>query len=365
MKFARIFSLSAAALFAVISAARAGTVQMLDGTFHEGTVTLDRGISIRGATNVKVAVAQVLFARFTDEAPPAQVVPGLVLTNGTRIAGAFSPLLENPVTIAAKNLRLPSADVALGVYQPFSETLLRDLPPGKLGALLPGGDFFEGTIKSADARGARVVNSIFGPKVFPAASKHAQAIVLRGSTPQPAAFEVITKDGSHYLALDVVSEDIISVVLRHPHYDGLRIPTGEVVEIRAAPNRLLDLSAIKPVDSAAGSNAENADGSRLRLGTQVVEGCSVSAGSAVKWRRTVRGGVFYGRVAAGPETAAGTPLVYVAEADGRVLFRSSAIPAGSPPQVVRFAVPAAETLTLRVEGTAGRGIWADPIIVLR
>src|SRR5436190_17440014 len=92
----------AAAVVCTLSTASAGTAQLLDGTFHEGTVSLDRGIFIRSTTSLKVPLGQVLFARFTDEAPPAQCVPGIVLTNGTRIAGAFTALLENPVSIAAK-----------------------------------------------------------------------------------------------------------------------------------------------------------------------------------------------------------------------------------------------------------------------
>ena len=362
MRHALIF---AAAALCAVSSTLAGTAQLLDGTFHEGAVSLDRGIFIRGTTSVKVPLSQVLFARFTDEAPAAQCVPGIVLTNGTRIAGAFTALLENPVSIAAKNVRIPSADVALGVYQPFDPAQAREVPAGKTGALLPGGDFFEGTVKSADQRSARVVNSIFGPRVFTAASKQAHAIVLRGIAPQPAAFEVVTRDGSRYLALDVVPEDTVSVLLRHPHYDGLRIPAGELLEIRAAPTRMFDLANAKPPQVTGEFGHNNADGSRLRLGTQVVQGCSIAAGGSATWRKTLRGGVYYGRLAAGPETPAGSNLVFVAEADGRVIFRSPAIAGGSAPQSARFAVPPAESLTLRVEGTAGRGIWADPVVVLR
>lgn len=354
-----------AALLLPLTASRAGTLQLLDGTFHEGTVSLDRGIAVRGNTSAKVALGQVLFARFSDEAPSNLIASGVVLTNGTRIAGQFTSLFENPVTITGKGARLPSGDIALGVFQPFDAALIRDLPAGKTGALLPGGDFFEGTVKSADSRSARILNSIFGPKVFTAASKQAHAVVLRGMTMQPAAFEVITRDGSRYLAIDVVVEDTASVLLRHPHYDGLRIPAAELVEIRAAPSRILDLSLYKPTRVTGEFSNANADGSRLRIGTQVVTGCSMAAGASATWRRTIRGGVFTGRIAPGLETGATSNLIFIAEADGRPIFRSPPTAPGTPAQPIRFIVPPTESLTFRIEGQDGRGVWADPLIVLR
>jgi hypothetical protein len=344
----------------------AGTVQLLDGTVHQGDVFVDGGLLVRGTPSVKVALPQVLVARFTEQAAPPICSPGLVLTNGSRIAGSFSSLSESVVQVDEKRLRIPSSEIAWAVYHPFDVALASDLPPGKTGALLPGGDFFEGSIKNAEAKSAKVLNPIFGPRVFTAGAKDLHAIVLRSLTPQLAGFEVVTRDGSHYLAVDVIVREPGAVILRHPLYDGLRIAAGDLVEIRAAPSRVVAISSLKPSRVNASYTIARADRSMHRLGSQEVQACSISGGGSAIWNKAIRGGTFLARISAGSESSAVEKLVFIVEADGRILFRSAPVGPSDPPQMIRATVPAAESITLRVEGGAGsHGLWADPVILLR
>ena len=349
------------------ASALAGMVQLVDGTVHTGDVSIDGGLVVRGTNGVKLALNNVLIARFTNDAAPRACPAGLALTNGTWIAGGFNSALGSVVVIEAKGIRVPGRDVAWAVYQPFDPMLMDGVPPGKTGALLSGGDFFEGPVKAADAKGAKVVNSIFGPRVFEAGDKDLHAVILRGLAPQVAAFEVVTQDGSRYLAMDVLFREAGIATLRHPHYDGFRIKAADIVEIRAAPSRVFVPPQTKPQRIGQGYAISDAKGAPLRLGSQAVQGCMVTAGEGTVWKRTIRGGTFMARVASNPETTGqNEKLTFVVEADGRPLFRSPPVGAGDPVHLIRCTVPAMESFTLKVEGGMGsQGLWADPVIVLR
>jgi hypothetical protein len=353
-------------LLVIACPAFAGSVQLLDGTVHQGEVSIDGGLLVRGTATVKVALNNVLIARLTDEAAPPTYPVGLVLTNGTAIGGTFTSLAETTVVLEGKGLRIPGSEVAWAVYNPFDSALAADLLAGKTGALLPGGDFFEGTIKYADAKSAKVLNPIFGPRVFTGAAKDLHAVILREMKPQPAAFEVITRDGSRYLAMDALARENGVLTLRDPHYDGLRIPAADLLEIRAAPSRMIAIAALKPTRIQGTYATSGADGSKLKMGSQQLQACSLDAGASATWKRTIRGGVFVARVAVATEPTVAEKLVFIVEADGRGLFRSAAIAGADGPHVIRCAMPAAESITLRVEGgSGGRGIWGDPVILLR
>lgn len=345
-------------LLACVAVAHAGVVQMADGTVHQGAVSIDRGILVRGNPSAKVALNNIAFARFTDETPTNGYVPGLVLTNGARIAGEFAFAADGAARIDAKRLRFAAKDVAWAVHTPFDFLPDSQLFSGAKGALLPGGDFFEGTIKAVDAKGAKVLNPIFGPRTFAAAGQQLHAAVFRGITPQPAAFEVLTRDGSRYLASDVTLLDSGGVALRHPHYDGLQVPAAELVEIRAAPSRMIVLGELKP-SKVTETAAEHGPAPKANQGSRQV---AISGSGSMTWRRTIRGGQFLARLTSGKGDG---PLVFVVEADGRVVYRSAAVASGMPALAAACPFPAAESVTLRVEGGSGTGVWADPVILLR
>ncbi len=364
--------LLAALLAALAIGARAGTVVTIDGALHEGELSIDRGLVVRGsAATVKLPLSGILRARFATATPEFQ--PGVLLVNGGRIAGTFSSLGEPLVRFEKKRIAIPSKDIAWAIYQPFGATLVAQMPRGKTGALLPGGDFCEGTPRGGDATTAKVLNPIFGPRTF--AAKDVQALILREVKAQPAAFDVATRDGSIYPALDVLAGDGGGIALRHPLYDGLRIPLAELVEIRASATRLLPLDEIKPtrVDPAPGRNAANCfsanrslDGGALKLGNRTVAaGFECVAGATVWWKPAPGSGTFFALVAAGAGTPAGQRLTFTVYADNKLAGRSAPLAAGDPPAVLRCAVPGADSLTLRIEGAEGTGTWAEPMLLRR
>ena len=363
-----VFVLTAATL-------RAGTVLTVDGVLHDGELSLDNGLVVRGSTaTVRLPISSVLRARF-GTASSDDMQPGLVLAGGARIAGAFSSLSEPVVKVALKQIAIPGKEVAWAVYLPLSSQLVAQIPRGKIGALLPGGDFFEGPLKGGDSNSARVLNPIFGPRIFDARKKEIHALILREITPQPAVFDVVTRDGSIYPALDVVARDASGVTLRHPLFDGLRIAVADLVEIRASASRLTPLDSFKParIDPAPNRDAANCfasnqslDGGPLRLGNRVVAaGFESAAGATVWWSLPPGAGTFVALVAASASTPGGQKISFTVYAENKLVARSPLLGAGDPPVVLRCALPNAAKLTLRIEGAEGAGTWAEPVLLRR
>ena len=369
LKMLRCVLLSALVLCACVS--HAGTVITADGVLHEGEITLDHGITVRGSPTLKLPLAGILRARFA--APNPQLQPGVLLVNGGRIAGAFSPLNEAVVKFPAKRILIPSKEIAWAIYQPLAPALALQAPRGKTGALLQGGDFFEGTVRSADSASAKVLNPIFGPRTFGPAEMH--ALVLRDFLPKAGAFEVVTRDGSIYPALDVIIGDGSEIALRHALYNGLRISVGDLVEIRAGASRMVPMDAIKPAridpapnrDAAASFAANRAlGGGDLKLGiSPVAAGFECATGAAVWWMPAPGAGTFSAIVAASADTPSGQKLTFAVYADGKLAGRSAPLGAGDAPAVLRCAVPGKESLVLRIEGAAGSGTWAEPMLLRR
>jgi hypothetical protein len=347
---------------------------MLDGTSLEGDLTLDNGVMVRGVKTVRVPFASILRATFTEGKGEAYQ-PGLVLVNGTRLTGGFSSLAETKVQLESSGLVVPGAEIAWAVYQPFSDDLAAQIPRGKVGMLLPGGDFFEGNAKGADTFTAKVLNPIFGPHLFDARKKEMLALILRPVTPAAAGFEVSTADGSVFEAKDVGARDPTALVLRHPLYDGMKVDVKNLVELRAAPGRYAALDSLKPatIEPPAGHTAEQSyaadktlDGSPLQLGGKPVRGFASLAGCAITWELPAGAAFFVARVAASPATPAAQKLIFAISADGKTLARSGLLGAGDSPAVLRCALPAtAKLLSVRAEGLTGSGIFADPVVLRR
>lgn len=364
-----------AACLALASHLHAGTVLTTDATILEGDLILDNGITVRASPlTVKLQISSVLRARFGPP-PPEEFQPGLVLTGGARITGVFSSLSESVIKFERKRIAIPGKDVAWVIYQPFGAKLAAQIPRGKFGALMPEGDFFEGTPRAADANTAKVLNPLFGPRSFDARKKDIFALILREPQPQTSVFEVLTRDGSIYPALDVLAPDATGITIRHPLYDGLRIPVAELVEIRASASRLTPLDTAKParIDAPPGREASECfagnlsiGGGPLKIGNQGVEsGFESVTGAALWWKAPAAPGTFVVRVAAGPSTPSGQKVSFAVYAGGRLVGRSPQLGPNDSAVVLRCALPGAGDLILRVEGTAGSGIWAEPMLLKR
>ena len=367
-------------LLAVLSAAHAGSVETFDGTKTTGAVAMENGqfiVTPVGGAAVKIDPAEVLRAQFADAPPAEDFAPGVLLRNGTRLTGPFTTLTEPLVKFDRYKLALPGGEIAWVIYQPFSPSVAATAPVGKTGALLAGGDFFEGTIKAADDKSAKVLNPIFGPRTLTGSSKDLLALILREARRSAALFEVRTKDGALF-GSDALGFDKTGVTLRHPLYDGVKIEPKDLLEIRAGPGRCQPLTALKParVEPLPGRKLEQCFAVDKTLAGEPLDstgaahgkGFESAVGVAATWEVPAGFNTLNVLVAVPPGVPPATRLIFAVYADGRPITRSAPISSSDKPTALRAQLGVVRSVSLRVEAgfpptAAGSGLWLDPLLI--
>src|SRR5437867_468165 len=98
-----------------IASAHAGSIETFDGVVTTGAVTFDTGLFVIKPADgpaVKIDPAEVLRAQVSSAQPGDNMMPGVILRNGSRIAGGFSALTEPQVTFARYKIAIPGGEIA-------------------------------------------------------------------------------------------------------------------------------------------------------------------------------------------------------------------------------------------------------------
>ncbi len=338
-----------------------GSVEPFGGDAVSGKVELDfGGFVFRPAQGPAVKLDVSNFYRVQFDSPPSDdCVPGVILTDGSRLAAPFGALTDPAIKFPKRNLTISSAEIAWIIYQRFPVAFLANAPAGETGALLPGGDFFSGTIRGADAEAVKVMNSIFGQRRLDSRQHEVFAAVLRAARPLAAQYEIRTTDGS-VLGAESLATERTALTLRSPLYDGLKIPVNEIAEIRAGSNRCRSLASIPQVRAEPPAGLRTTPEGGVIMDTKTVTTCPVPAGFTE----------FVTRVAPGEDAVAGQRIVFSIYANGTAIARSNPMAAGEPPQALRVSLNGARVILLRVEagGPAGAvpsGRWIQPLFLRR
>ena len=359
----------------------AASIETLGGDVSTGKVELDNGAILfrpdKGAA-VKLEFGSLLRVQF-DNPGTDEFAPGVLLRSGVHLAAPHGPLSDAMIKFPKRNISIPVAEIAWVIYQRFPAVLAANAPAGKTGALLPGGDFFEGTIKGANADAARLLNPIFGPRTLEAKNRDLLALVLRDARPLAAQYEIRVTDGSVFGA-ETFGVDRNGVTLRHPLFDNLTLAASELVEIRAGTARCQPLTALAParaeplpgrtlaecfaVDKTLGgeplTSLGAAHGRGFEAAVNVAATWEVPAGFAELLTTVV--------VAAGTQPA--HRFVFAVYADGRPVGQSAPLSAADPPQKLRVMLGSARIVSLRVEArlpknATGSGLWLEPMLIRR
>ncbi len=367
-------------LLLAVAAAHAETVETFDGKKIAGAVTFDFGqltVTPPGGAALKIDPAEVLRVQFTDALPMENFMPGVVLRNGSRLTGPFGSLTQPQVKFERYKLALPGGEIAWVIYQPVAADVAASAPVGKTGALLNGGDFFEGSIKGADEKSAKVLNPIFGPRTLVGSSRDLLALILRDPRRNASLFEVRTRDGALF-GVDVLTLDKTGVTLRHPLFDGVKIEAKDLVEIRASSGRYQPLTALKPahVDPLPGRKLEQCfavdkslgDVPLDSLGAAQGKGFESAVGVAATWEIPAGFNVLHVLVAVPPGVPPAHRLVFAVYADGRPITRSAPLSSNDKPTPLRAQLGAVRSISLRVEAgfpptATGSGLWLDPVLI--
>ena len=377
--FSRFF-LGFLLLVALVIEMPAGSVQNFDGTKVTGAVSMETGqliVTPNGSPPLKIDLAELRRVQFVDALPVEVYARGVLLRNGTRLTGPFTALTDPVVKFDRQKISLSGGEIAWVIYQPFLPSVIATAPLGKVGALLAGGDFFEGTIKSADEQTAKLLNPIFGPRTLAGNSKDLLALVLRDLRPSLAIFEVRTKDGSLFAA-DALTFDKSGVTLRNQLYDNLKIEAKDLLEIRAGLGRCQSLTSLPsprveppPALKAPPSFGVNQTigGAAFEVaGTTYEKGLESAVGVATTWE--VPGGfnLFTALIALPADLPPTQRWVFAVYADGRFIARSAPLTSADPPTLLRARIGLVRHISLRVESPTpgpapGSGLWLDPLLI--
>lgn len=387
--------------FVLRNSCSAGTVELFAGEKFTGVVVLESTITVLppGTTRVpppkappppgsppapkevpgqKFDFSQILRATFTDgPMPDGTIQPGVVLRSGARVAGPFGTINEPLVPVGRRELKVPGPEIAWLVYDPIPAADVDKVPTGKIGAILPGGDFFEGRLRGIDGPTVKMISPVFGPRNFAPVRHDLRALVLRDLRPAPIAYEVRLSDGSilHAESLTVEKEDL---VLHGGFLDGGKIETKDVAEIRAGPARYQPLATVKPlrVDPPLGITAEAAFGADQTLSggaftlpdRMIQHYLDTMVGCTAMWAVPPGMTLFNAIVVVSPKVPPNNRLVFSVYADGRPVFRSTPMTAADPPLAIRTTFGPARALSLRVEAhfpanATGDGVWIEPTML--
>jgi hypothetical protein len=332
--------------------APAATVTLLTGETHTGEIELGNPLVLRKQITAPLKIDPATMRQLVLRTGNDDFLPGVVLPNGARLDDA-------------------TEGVAWRVYRKFTAAEARAIPPGKTGVLLPNGDFFEGTVRYADAQEARVFSPLFGPRTFRAAEL--LAAVLAEVKPSAAGYEVRTTDGRVRLGEQLVFDG------RGVTLDGSFIPLADLAEVRAGASRyraLADLETAR-VEVAHGSpNPAFAlhaqpDGAPLAVGPdRFARGIGAWTNCAIGWAVPAGFTELIGRCGVAPGTPPNVRLAFAVYADGRLIFRSPPLTTADLPQSFSAKLAGARTVALRVEpqfpsNARGVGIWIEPVLIRR
>ena len=151
---------------------RGGTVHTLSGKAYQGLVSVDaRGFLLVNQPMtglVRVNGDDVLEATFREVDEPPAMRQGVVLTDGTAVAGEIISADETTLHLArdGKDVAVPLDRVARVLFRPVPGKTLADLPAGRYGAALDSGDFFEGEFKGISDGRVRFDSVLFGAAQF-------------------------------------------------------------------------------------------------------------------------------------------------------------------------------------------------------
>ena len=376
-----------------VFASQAGSIRLFSGESHTGKVALANGeVAVTWEhSNATFNLSDIVIAYFGDHtaADNASLPPGAVLPNGTFVVGMPSLFNDSTVKLGTQEKPglLPFSAVSAIVFSTTPRTRIYRSLSGKTGAILPFGDFFEGTFTGV-RQNAVVINSpLFGPHAF-AVTNEISALVFRGIQTGATRYEIGAKNGARYLSNDVKAEHD-GVFISDPVMGSVKIDSADLVDIRAGVGRYQLLTDLKPVSVIAASGtktrgvistSDEGDGAKtLSTGANVAVTYPVPAGQTV----------FSCSVAIQKDTPAGSPattgstgnelkpvpkfdppagrVTFAVYGDGKLFYRSMQTGPADAPQALRVSLGAAQQITLRVEpATPGAealaGSWIEPIL---
>jgi hypothetical protein len=361
-----------------LMACRGGTVRMLTGESYEGKITVSAdGMTITSqqgsAEKIDPGGLQDAAFQTIPSAWAEKIGPGVFLTDGSYVAGEISggvrSLEEQAVRAGHAAYSIPGQAVAEVLFTVLRPEQLPHPAPGSTGAILQNGDFFAGTVTIIGKVNRVLVNSLLiGPQTL-IPGPQAPGIVLRDIHQAAANYQVTTREDSQLLANDL-RFDAGGVTLTEPVIGAVRIPSYDLMEIRAGAGRYLALAGLTPVriDPQPGGTVAGAFKVQPADAADTAPDILTAPNATVSYAVPAGLTSFSCGAALADDSPASAHLAFDLYADGRLLPGTATIAAGANPQPIHFNLGAARVLTLRAEpvgpgSSAATARWMNPIFL--
>jgi hypothetical protein len=337
-----------------------------------GIATCGKGRQLQGGhvTGVRLTSAGPV------NAPLRPLKPGLLLRNGTFLAGAQIEKADDTSIRFGKADRhdnLSLTQISCVIFRELDPEITARIPARRAGLLLKEGDFVEGDFEGM--RDGRIILSsvLFGLARFEPV-RAAVALVLNDLDPSRPRMILRTHDGSVYYA-DSVTPERDKLIIKDPTAGKFTVNRWDVTEISLGSGGMLSLATLKPskIETPTPGKGFNIDsaGSELPMalpGVSVEHAVALTPGAAATWSLAGAYRTFT-FVAGVPRGASHTArLRFILLADGKEVFKSPPQTSLETPHATAVSVKGVQSLTLKVESTdkvmpEPPGLFANPSLI--
>ena len=163
------------------------------------------GVMAAGKEATRATFSEVSFTKETT--PAANPGEGVLLRGGTFIAGGVYAADATTIRMGrgGRDVILPVSRVARIHFRRLTSEILAKIPPGRTGAALANGDFFDGTVEGLIQGQVKINSVLFGARRLNPWDQIAAAVYHDVGTAS-GKFEVRTVDGSVFKARSLAVE---------------------------------------------------------------------------------------------------------------------------------------------------------------
>ena len=322
------------------------------------------GLAVCGQGSREMATAtfdKVAVTAGATAGPAARITSGVVLRNGTVLAGGVRG--GDETSIRLQNRTISTNTVSHVVFRPVTADLEAKIAAGRSGVLLANGDFLEGKLRSFEEKGVKISSVLFGVRRF-GAGDGLVALVLAPVQPVPSTIEVTTLDGSTYQAKGIKAQKD-GLEIEDTQLGAVKIASREVAELRIGSVRMQSLCEVRPAQVTGQGLIKGVEELGVWGSAQALV---AKADTELQFELDGGAVALRARVGVPARILPAVGVRFVVVGDGRELLRSAPMTSLDEPVELTVQIAKVRRLGLRVEAVdapeaGAAGYWSDPAVI--
>ena len=363
-------------------------VELLDSRVLTGRVVLAPGADAlavcTGTDTQTVKVAEVLSVEFQPEGPYRPPDPGVVLRDGTRLAGRIGVTKGDTVAVRTDlvgDVALSLERVAALVFNtPPADRAPDARPAGEVaapGVLLANRSFVPGPLRWVNATALAVDSPVLGLVEVP--RERVLTCLVGAKTPSAASGAEVRFANGDFLTARIAGVTARELALEAPWLGARTVPLTEVQRVRFLGGRVRPLTDLRPTQTKTVPFFDairpprrdlSLEGGPLRIGRRTyVAGWGVEARTELTYALDGRYAFFRSDVGIDHEVGLAGSVEFLVELDGRAAWRSGEMTGAMEAKRVHLKVAGAKVLRLIVDFGSNANVlahadWGEPVLVL-